>query len=154
MWQRIQTLFLGLSAALTLSLFWANVARILGPEGSTELIGFCDKPLYLYLVIACLTASLAALFTYKLRILQLRLAVVSALLFLGLQGVVAYDFFFHRPEQMVFLLPAIFPLVCVLLDVLAVRNIFLDEAMVRSAYRLRQGAKRRRRERQKEQRRH
>ncbi len=152
MWQRIQTLYLGLAAVLTLSLFWVNVARILGPEGEVELVGFCDKSLYLYLVIACLAANLAAFSTYRLRILQLRLAVVSALLYLGLQGVVAYDFFFNRPQQMVFLLPAVFPLVCAILDALAVRNIFLDEAMVRSSYRLRQGARRRRNERRKEQR--
>ncbi|MBP5539466.1 MAG: DUF4293 domain-containing protein [Bacteroidales bacterium] len=149
MWQRFQTLFLGMAVALTFSLFWVDVARIIGPGGAVEPIGFCDRSLYLYLVLACLVAGLASLFTYKWRILQMRLCVITALLNLGLQGVVAYDFFFRRPDSMIFLIPAVFPLVCVILDLLAVRNIFLDEAMVRSSYRLRQGARRRHKERRK-----
>ena len=146
MWQRIQTLYLGIAAALTLSLFWLDLAHILGPEGAVEKIGFCDKPLYLYLVIACLAATLAALLTYRLRILQLRLCVIAALLLLGLQTVVAIGFF-QRPEQMVYELPAVFPVAAAILVFLAARGVLLDEAMVRSSYRLRQGAKRRRKER-------
>lgn len=149
MWQRFQTLFLGLAVALTLSLFWVDVARVIGPEGAVEYVAFIDRSLYLYLMLACLVAGLASLFTYKLRMLQMRLCVITALLNLGLQGVIAYDFFFRRPESMIFLLPAVFPLVCVILDLLAVRNIFLDEAMVRSSYRLRQGSRKRHKERQK-----
>ena len=148
MWQRFQTLFLGLAAALTLSLFWVDVARFIGVNGAVEYAGFCERPLYLYLTLACLVAGLASLFTFKWRILQMRLCVITIFLNLGLQGVVAYDFF-TRPDAMIFLLPAVFPLVCVILDLLAVRNIFLDEAMVRSSYRLRQGSRRRHKERQK-----
>lgn len=146
MWQRIQTLYLGLAAILTLSLFWLDLARILGPEGAVETIGFCDKPLYLYLVIACLAATLAALMTYRLRILQLRLCVIAALLQLGLQTAVAVDFF-QRPGQMVYALPAVFPVAAAILIFLAARGVLLDEAMVRSSYRLREGSKRRRKER-------
>ena len=149
MWQRFQTLFLGLAVALTLSYFWVDVARVIGTEGAVEYIGFCERPLYLYLTLACLVAGLASLFTYKWRILQMRLCVITMFLNLGLQGVVAYDFFFRRPDAMIFLLPAVFPLVCVILDLLGLRNIFLDEAMVRSSYRLRQGSRRRHKERQK-----
>lgn len=152
MWQRIQTLFLALAAALTLSLFWVDIARILGPDGAVEYVGFCEKPLYLYLVLAALASVLAALFTFKYRMLQLRLCVVSALIFTGVQVLVAVDFF-RAPEQMVYLLPAVFPLVCAILDLLAARNVFLDETMVRSAYRLRQASKERRKQRRRESRR-
>lgn len=148
MWQRIQTLFLGLSTALTLSLFWVSVARILGADGAVERVGFCEKPLYLYLVIACLVFVVIALFLFKFRLLQIRVCVFSALVFVGLQVVVAVDFF-QRPDTMVYSLPAVFPLVCAILNILAIRNIFLDEAMVRSSYRLRQASKKRRKERKK-----
>ena len=146
MWQRIQTLFLALAAALTLSLFWVNIARILGPDGAVAYVGFCEKPLYLYLVLAAVASVLAALFTFKYRMLQLRICIISALIFAGMQVLVAVDFF-RAPEQMVYLLPAVFPLVCVILDLLAARNVFLDEAMVRSTYRLRQASRERRKQR-------
>ena len=143
MWQRIQTLFLALATALTLSLFWLDLARIPAPDGVFDTIGFCEKPLFLYLTIACLAATLAALLTYRLRMLQMRLCVVSALLQLGLQTVVAVVFF-QNNEQMVFGLNAVFPVVSAILCFLAARNVFLDEAMVRSSYRLRQSSKNRR----------
>lgn len=149
MWQRIQTLYLGLAVGLTISLFWVDVARFIGANGAVEYAGFCDRPLYLYLALACLVAGLASLFTYKLRLLQMRLCIITALLNLGLQGVVAYDFF-TRPESMIFMLPAIFPIVCTILDVLGARNVFMDEAMVRSSYRLREASRRRHKERQKQ----
>lgn len=150
MWQRIQTLFLGLSLGLTLSLFWVNIAEILGPDGSVAEVAFREKPLYLYLLIACLVSIIPSILLFKLRILQMRVCMISALIYLGLQVVVVIDFF-QRPDTMVYALPAIFPLVSAILNLLAMRNIFLDEAMVRSTYRLRQASRERRKERRKEQ---
>lgn len=106
---------------------------------------FCDKAAdipfvrytpYLILMIIILLLSLLALTAYKFRIFQMRTAILAALVTLAFQGWLAVDYF-TADSTTVFRIPAIFPLVCVILDCLAARGIFADELMVRSASRLR-----------------
>lgn len=142
MWQRLQTLYLGLSCALIAALFWCNAFRIAGPEGAVEYISFTEKGLYLTLLIITLVCNLACLFGYGIRLVQMRIAIICALLLLGFQGVIAYDAI-KMHEVMTPAIPAIFPLLACILNVLAARSIFMDEAMVQEAARLRAPRKKR-----------
>jgi len=141
MWQRIQTLYLSISTALIISMFFSRLATIIGSNGNISYVNFVEKIPYLILMISILAANVAALTTFRLRMLQMRVSIIAALLFLGFQVWIAVDYF-NAPKGMVFRYTAIFPLIACILDILAARAIFGDELIVESGSRLR-AAKRR-----------
>ena len=142
MWQRVQTLYLAVASVLVGSLFFSRFATVLGPEGESVDIMYYEKLPFLLFLISLFSANVIALITFKARILQMRVSVLAALLLVGFQIWLAVDFFSHRNDR-VFSFTAVFPLVAAILDVMAARNIFLDEAMVQSASRLRSSRKKR-----------
>lgn len=100
-------------------------------------------PLWALMAIAAIIilVAFAAIFLYKKRMLQIRLCVFNALLLIGFYGLVAYftweisgraDIFHFSPR-----IALGFPLICLILDYLAIRNIGADETLVRSLERLR-----------------
>lgn len=106
---------------------------------------FCDKAgdipytaywPYLVLLILVTLLNILALTTWKFRIFQVRTTVLAALLTLALQGWLVVDFI-ATSNNPVFHVSAVFPIVAVIFDILAARNIWADELMVRSASRLR-----------------
>ena len=127
MWQRIQTLYLLLATGLVVSLFFCTKAGD---------IPYTDYWPYLVLLIVTGFLQVMALTTYKHRIFQMRTAVLSAIILVGLQGWLVYDFISTRNDP-VFSVTAVFPIVAVILDFLAARGILADELLVRSADRLR-----------------
>ena len=132
MWQRIQTLYLALATALIAVLFFCDKA-----DG----ISFTSYWPYLVLLILSLLLHILALTTYKIRIFQVRTTVLAALLTLALQVWLVVDFVVTGNDPL-FHIPALFPLVAVILDVLAARGIWADELMVRSSSRLRSSKRR------------
>ena len=127
MWQRIQTLYLLLATGLVVSLFFCMKAGD---------IPFTDYWPYLVLLIVTGFLQVMALTTYKHRIFQMRTSVLSAIILVGLQGWLVYDFIATHNDP-VFHVTAVFPIVAVILDSLAARSILADEMLVRSADRLR-----------------
>lgn len=127
MWQRVQTLYLFLSVALIGSMFFCNKA---GDVSYTEYFP------YAVLLVIITLLNVLALTTYKQRILQVRTTVLSALITIALQIWLIVDFIVSGNNP-VFHVTAVFPLVSVILEVMAARNIWADELMVRSASRLR-----------------
>ena len=135
MWQRIQTLYLLIAAGLLGAMCFCNVGTV--TDGGTILsISYWEKTVYWVLLLAALLGHLVALNTYKILVLQLRVTVVAALVTLGFGVVLGIDYL-RRPEGMVFGITTVFPLVCVVLDALALRGIFRDQIILESAYRLR-----------------
>lgn len=143
MWQRIQTLFLAVALALTVALFFCNVSTILGADGVEAHVRYTEKLIYLILTIVSVLLLLSCLASYKIRLLQMRITIFTALILLGFQGVLVYDYFMNRAD-MVFSLTAVFPLVASILCFMASRKIFQDEIMVRASSRLRDSRKKRR----------
>ena len=127
MWQRIQTLYLFLATGLVVSLFFCMKAGD---------IPFTDYWPYLVLLIVTGFLQVMALTTYKHRVFQMRTAVLSAIILVGFQGWLVYDFISTHNDP-VFHVTAVFPIVAVILDFLAARSILADEMLVRSADRLR-----------------
>ncbi len=127
MWQRIQTLYLFLATGLVVSLFFCMKAGD---------IPFTDYWPYLVLLIVTGFLQVMALTTYKHRVFQMRTAVLSAIILVGFQGWLVYDFISTHNDP-VFHVAAVFPIVAVILDFLAARSILADELLVRSADRLR-----------------
>jgi hypothetical protein len=145
--QRIQTVYILLSAILIGLLFSLPFAEI----------AFNDQ-LYLFdirgivrndtvqengLPLALLTGLILllhvyTLFIYKKRILQIRILIFTILLMVGLFGLFYFfTYYAFDDAQISFKMTVIFPLVAVILDYLAIRNIGKDEALIRSINRIR-----------------
>ena len=99
-------------------------------------ISFISYWPYLILLILITLLNILALGTWKFRVFQVRTAVLSALLTLALQAWLAVDFIITGNNPL-FHVTAVFPLLAVILDILAARGIWADELMVRSSSRLR-----------------
>lgn len=126
MWQRIQTLYLAVATGLIASMFFCNVADIIGPGGEEISIRYYEKSSYLVLMIMALTANICALFSYKSRFLQARVCMIAALLIAGFQIWLGIDFFRLR-NDMVFNISGVFPVAVAILNVLAARAAMIDE---------------------------
>ena len=127
MWQRIQTLYLLLATGLVASLFFCTKAGD---------ITYTEYWPYLILLLVTGFLQVMALTTWKHRVLQMRTAVLSAIILVALQGWLVYDFI-DTHNTPAFSVPAVFPIVATILDFMAARSILADELMVRSASRLR-----------------
>ena len=127
MWQRVQTLYLAVSTALIAAMFFCDKA------GEITFVSYWP---YLVLLVLITLLNLLALTTYKVRVFQVRTTVLAALLTLAFQAWLVGDFVVTGNDP-VFHIPAVFPIVAVILDVMAARGIWADELMVRSSSRLR-----------------
>ena len=126
MWQRVQTLYLMIASALVAALFFSVKAFVFGPDGThAQEFRYIAYTPYLILLIVVALLQVIALTTFKVRVLQMRTAVLSALILVALQGWLAVDFF-TADKSVVFRWTAVFPLVAALLDVWAARAIFRD----------------------------
>ena len=147
--QRIQTLYLLAVVILGIMLIWLPVVQFVSPEGTElqvyELSALGGAPLQglwgltLTTVLIPLLA-LVDIFLYKNRILQARLNIFTVMLCLGYYGVLALYIWLAKMSLGVewHILPwASFPLVCLVLTMMATRRILKDEALVRAADRIR-----------------
>ncbi|MGL5787359.1 MAG: DUF4293 domain-containing protein [Bacteroidales bacterium] len=150
--QRIQTLYLlaiavlaGVMNFLTLSAFKAGEAVYelesfgLSSTGDQKEIIYSTFALFAILsVISVLSAG--TIFLYKKRILQIRLCLFNMILAVGFYAAFAFYVFVIGNKfgaSFSLKIPVVFPLICIILDWLAIRSIGADEALVRSYDRLR-----------------
>ncbi|MBO4756704.1 MAG: DUF4293 family protein [Bacteroidales bacterium] len=143
MWQRIQTLYLMISMALAIALLAGTAYTVADPDGMVKVTYLQLQRPYFAILLSILSCMIAlALIVYKNRILQMRLAVLSAIVALGMQAWLAWMYFtFQGP---VFKWTVIFPLIICISNLLAARGCFQDQLMVESAYRVRERRKRNR----------
>jgi hypothetical protein len=118
---------------------------VLGAFGVTE----SAQPELIYpvwglfiLVAIILLLSVVTVFMYKSRMRQIRVCVFNAILMIGFYGFFAFLIYgvFKREIDGLSVSVQIalsFPLICLILDYLAIRNIGADEMLVRSVERLR-----------------
>lgn len=144
MWQRVQTLYLAISTILIAVMLFSNESVCLGSDGAVaDAIRFTDKVSHLIMLIIILLLNFMALTIVKHRVFQMRTAVLAAIITLALQIWIVLDYFSIH-EVYVFKLPAIFPVVCIILDVLAARAILADQLLVESSGSLRKSRAERR----------
>jgi hypothetical protein len=91
--------------------------------------------------LASLTALIPAisLFLYKKRILQMRFNIFNSILLVALQGFIIYHIiqFAQEATTFKFTIQSIFPVVSLILSILAIRNILKDELLIKSLNRIR-----------------
>ena len=149
--QRIQTLYLFAAAALMVTALLTPLAyfaagadeytlRAFSLSGS----GMTQSTIYMGIVMALAAVPLVNIFFFKRRMLQIRLCAVELVLLLG--SVAFIGIYYYLSTRMVsqaefhtqgFRIAAVFPLVSLVLDYLAMRAIFKDELLVKSLDRIR-----------------
>lgn len=129
MWQRIQTLYLGIATALIFSMFFSTFATIIGPEGEELRIGYHEKIPYLTMLIMLFTAHVAATASFKAFFLQARVSMIAGLMSLGFMIWLAIDIFRFN-DGMSFSFTAIFPLAAAALDFMAAKRSLVDQMTV------------------------
>ena len=147
--QRIQTLYLLAVVALGIALIWLPVVQLVTPEMESlqvwELSALGGAPLQglwglLVTTILIPLLALIDIFLYKKRLVQARLNIFTVMLCLGYYGVLAIYIWLAKMSLGVewHILPwASFPLLCLVLTMMATRAILKDEALVRAADRIR-----------------
>lgn len=144
MWQRIQTLYLGIATALIFAMFFCTFATIVGPQGEELTIGYHEKLSYLAMLIMLFTAHVAATASFKVFFLQARVAMIAALMAVGFQIWLAVDFIrFHN--EMSFSITALFPLAAAVLDAMAAKRSLVDEMTITAVKSVKTSRKGRRR---------
>ncbi len=123
MWKRIQILYLAISTALVVALFFCRFATDLA-DG--EIIRYYEKTSYLLMLIMLLTAHVFAICTYKSPMLQARVSIISALALIGFQIWLGVDFLMYMKEFS-FSVTMLFPIPAAFLDFLAGHNAMVDE---------------------------
>lgn len=126
MWQRIQTLYFAIIVALLSVLVFGDVF-----DG----VRYIGKLPYAVLLLGGYACNILSLVTFRKRGFQLRCAGIAGVLLAALQVWLIVDYFSFR--ELVFKWSALLPMVCVYLEILAIKGIYADELMVRSASRLR-----------------
>ena len=148
--QRIQTLYLLAVVILGTVLIWLPGVQLVTPEEAEmlqvwELGALGGAPLQgvwglLLTTILIPFLAFVDIFLYKKRILQARLNIFLVMLCLGYYGVLALYIWLAKMSMNVewHILPyASFPLICMVLTLMATRRILKDEALVRAADRIR-----------------
>jgi len=153
MLQRIQTVYLFISAILIVSLFGVSSANIFSTSG--ELYIYNVKGIYSAIEngglvypgwpVALMAAALALLhvvviFLYKKRQAQMRLTILSILMETGLAAVMYY--FISKGSALLnadfnLEVPFVFPVIAAILDYLGWRGIVKDETLIKSLDRIR-----------------
>ncbi len=152
--QRIQTLYYGLATILIAIGIFLPVIRFIGDKGQIYLLhtwGIVltgeDTPMVVLntipLLILFLTVFfllLVVIFSFRKRLLQMRLSVFSIVLMIGSLAL----FYFYRRQGMIqfyadayFTLYAVLPIVSAILTYLAFRGVKKDEELIRSYDRIR-----------------
>jgi hypothetical protein len=92
---------------------------------------------YLLAALTSFTALIPAIsmFLYKKRILQMRFNIFNSILLVVLQGFIVY--YFIQGTGLMLSLQSVFPVISLILSVLAIRNILKDEIKIRSLNRIR-----------------
>ena len=150
--QRIQSIFLFVSLCFLVPMFFAPVAVLVYETGEIltfNLTGFylteaevtlCISNQYslMFFGILICALNLMTIFMFRRRVLQLRLCIYNILLLTGLTGVVLFVLYtVPNVLSVSFGLPAVFPVVSIILHYLAFRGIRRDELMVQALSRLR-----------------
>ena len=115
------------------ALLLCDFARV---PGSEEAIRYTEYLPYAVLCGLALACALVSLFAWGRRSLQIRLGGAAAVLMLALQVWLAVGYF-RLPEAYVVRWTAVFPLIALFFDILAMRGVYADELLVRSSSRLR-----------------
>ncbi|MDR2653102.1 MAG: DUF4293 domain-containing protein [Prevotellaceae bacterium] len=133
--QRIQTLYLFIVIVLQSVLLSTGIAKYVSLDGKEIICKTMEIPMLAALTSFTALIPAISMFLYKKRILQMRFNIFNSILLVALQGFVVY--YIIRGTGFVFTIQAIFPVIALILSILAIRNILKDELLIKSLNRIR-----------------
>lgn len=123
--KKSQTYFIGVATLLGIAMFFCPFSTIIGAGGEELKIMYYEKLPYAVMLIMLLTAGICAVFCHKFPLLQARVCMITALMFIGFQIWLGVDFFRYH-KDMIFSPTMLFPLVAAFLDIMAARKALVD----------------------------
>lgn len=149
--QRIQTLYLLLIVILSSVVAFYPVAGLISQTGGVKYVldfkGISSAQEFISntwalsaIAVAVPVIALTTIFLFKKRLLQVRLTIFNTVLMAGYYGLLfiyLWQAGKHLEADWYLEMIAAFPLVCIILNFLAIRSIGKDEALVKSLNRLR-----------------
>ena len=131
--QRIQTLFLTITAGLLISMLFVPMVKFVGSDTVIRYIEYLPTATMLIVtIVLCITT----IFSYKRRIFQIRVCNLNSLILLGFQIFLVVKFFTREPD-MIYTISAVVPIAGAILTFIALRYIARDEALVMASNHLR-----------------
>ena len=124
-WPRMQNVLLGIAAFLMLSLFWSEMCYTIGDDGVRYSIKYTEHLQFLVLTFITVSLAIAAICYRKQYILQVRVCIIEMLILLGFQ-IWLLVAFLQLKSVYTFTVSTLFPLVCIILIVLAIRYSWRD----------------------------
>ena len=128
-WPRMQNVLLGISAFLLLSLFWSQMCYTVDASGVEYSIKFTEHIQFLILTFITFALCIAAICYKKQYILQIRVCIINMFILLGYQ-IWLLVAFLQLKSAWTFTISTLFPLVCIILIVLAIRYSWRDASEV------------------------
>nr|WP_319398448.1 DUF4293 domain-containing protein [uncultured Carboxylicivirga sp.] len=147
--QRIQSIYLLISALLTGSMFFVPLAELANDNDTYTLLyrGLANSeqlstPTLALAILVTLTTlvSIVTIFLYKKRMIQIRLCGLNMGLLLGTTGMIYFlgsQLSKDLSAEISYNIPMVFPIVALILTFLAIRSIGKDEALIKSMDRIR-----------------
>lgn len=147
MWQRSQTLYLAIATVLMASLFFCAKAVIPGGEtGVMDAVFYREYIPYAILIAIIVALGAIALMAYKFRTFQMRTTVLAMIITVALQAWLVVDYFtINGVGGYVFRFTAIFPLISLIFEGMALKGIISDIMVAESVNHLRSYRKKHRR---------
>jgi hypothetical protein len=138
--QRIQTLYLFIVIVLQSVLLSTGIAKYITLSSEEIYKKTMDLPLLAALTSFTALIPAISLFLYRKRMLQMRFNIFNSILLVALQGFIVYYIvsFSDQGASFVFTIQSMFPVISLILSILAIRNILKDELLIKSLHRLRQ----------------
>lgn len=128
-WPRMQNVLLAIAAFLLVTLFWSEMCYTVGDDGVRYAIKFTEHLQFLILTFITLSLTIAAIGYRKQYILQMRVCLIDMFILLGYQ-IWLLVAFFQLKSVYTFTISALFPFVCIVLIVLAIRYSWKDASVV------------------------
>jgi hypothetical protein len=118
------------------ALLSTGIAKYISPDGNEIILKTVSFSMLLA-ALASFTALIPAisLFLYRKRILQMRFNIFNSILLVALQGFIVY--YIIQGTDLIFAVQSVFPVISLILSILAIRSILKDELRVMSQNRLR-----------------
>ncbi|MFA7116702.1 MAG: DUF4293 domain-containing protein [Bacteroidales bacterium] len=137
--QRIQTLFLTVAFGLLFSMIFYPMITFI--DSKVVIYYFEYYPTTILLLVTLILTGIT-IFSFKNRILQMRITTINIIILLGFQVWIIVKYL-SRTSDMHYSFTAIFPIVCLILNLIAIKYIARDQAIVIASSRLRPSRKQR-----------
>ena len=141
MLQRIQTIWLLLAAACGFSMYKVTIFEAVLPNNTYYRLSATESLLLFAVIMSTACLSLIAVFLYKKRPLQGRIAIIGIILSIVATGVEVWKIDSYKSGVTIikgtYAWGGLLPIIMAVLLILAARGIYKDEKLVRSLDRLR-----------------